>query len=144
MREEIDGGYELDDDPARVDRDVLWAFLSTEAYWARWRDRRDVEAQLGAAWRVVGAYDRDGAMVGFARAVSDGITVAYLADVFIVPAARGSGLGVALVRAMVDAGPGAHLRWMLHTRDAHGLYERFGFRPSDETYLERPMRPPDG
>jgi GNAT superfamily N-acetyltransferase len=138
VREAIDGGYELDDDRERVDRDALWAFLSTEAYWARWRDRSVVEAQLGAAWRVLGAYDRAGAMVGFARAVSDGITVAYLADVFIVPAARGSGLGVALVRAMVDEGPGAHLRWMLHTRDAHGLYRRFGFGPPSERVMERP------
>jgi len=99
VRHVIDNRYELDDDPARVDRDVLWTFLSTEAYWARWRDRRDVESQLAAAWRVVAAYDGDGEMVGFARAVSDGITIAYLADVFIVPAARGSGLGVALVKA---------------------------------------------
>ena len=142
MRDQIDGGFELDDDPERVDRDVLWSFLSTEAYWARWRDRGDVEAQLAAAWRVVGAYDRDGVMVGFARAVSDGITIAYLADVFILPAARGTGLGVALVKAMIDDGPGAHLRWMLHTRDAHGLYERFGFQAPDDTYLERPMRVP--
>jgi GNAT superfamily N-acetyltransferase len=142
VREVTDGGYELDDDPARVDRDVLWAFLSTDAYWARWRDRDVVEAQLATAWRIVGAYDRDGAMVGFARAVSDGITIAYLADVFILPVARGTGLGVALVRTMVDGGPGAHLRWMLHTRDAHGLYQRFGFREADETYLERPMQLP--
>ena len=103
MRQVIDG-HELDDDPTRVDRDVLWTFLSTEAYWARWRQRGDVEAQLAAAWRVVGAYDGDG--------------------------------------AMVDDGPGAHLRWMLHTRDAHGLYERFGFQAPDDTYLERPMRLP--
>ncbi len=136
------GRFELDDDPGRVDRDVLWEFLSTEAYWARWRDRSVVEAQLAAAWRVVGAYDGDGAMVGFARAVSDGITIAYLADVFILPTVRGDGLGVALVKAMIDDGPGADLRWMLHTRDAHGLYERFGFRAPDETYLERPMRSP--
>ena len=73
--------------------------------------------------------------------MSDGITIAYLADVFIVPASRGTGLGVALVQAMIDDGPGAHLRWMLHTRDAHSLYERFGFQAPDETYLERPMRP---
>jgi GNAT superfamily N-acetyltransferase len=142
VREVIDGDYELDDDPARVDRDVLWTFLSTEAYWARWRDRDVVEAQLAAAWRIVGAYDRNGAMVGFARAVSDGITIAYLADVFILPVARGAGLGAALVKTMIDGGPGAHLRWMLHTRDAHGLYQRFGFREADDMYLERPMQLP--
>ena len=133
-----EGVYELDDDPTRIDVDALWAFLSTEAYWGRWRERPDLDAQLRSAWRVVGAYDDDGAMVGFARAVSDGVAIAYLADVYVDARARGAGLGVELVRLMVEDGPGAHFRWMLHTRDAHGLYERFGFAPPDGTYLERP------
>jgi GNAT superfamily N-acetyltransferase len=51
---------------------------------------------------------------------------------------RGRGLGVELVRAAVDEGPFPTLRWMLHTQDAHGLYEKFGFGPPDERYLERP------
>ena len=77
----------------RVDRDVVWEYLSTEAYWGRSRVRADVEAQLRSAWRVVGAYRRDtGAMVGFARAVGDGVSFAYLADVFVLPTARGAGL----------------------------------------------------
>jgi GNAT superfamily N-acetyltransferase len=146
VRHAFTGGgrsFQLDDDPHRVDVDALWAFLSVEAYWARWRQRADVEAQLAAAWRVVGAYDRDG-MVGFARAVSDGITVAYLADVYVEERARGVGLGVELVRVMIEEVPSGAMRWMLHTRDAHGLYQRFGFGPPDETYLERPMRPPPG
>lgn len=124
-------------DPARVDLDVVWAFLAEHAYWGRWRDRSGVERQVAGAWRVVGAY-ADGRMVGFARAVSDGVSLAYLADVFVVPAARGHGIGKALVRAMVDDGPGAGFRWMLHTADAHGMYEPFGFRAPDATYLERP------
>ena len=67
------GQYQLDDDRSRVDRDVLWAFLSQEAYWGRWRTRSVVEQQLDTAWRVVGVYQASaGAMVGFARAVSDG------------------------------------------------------------------------
>jgi len=57
------------------------------------------------------------AMVGFARAVSDGVAVAYLADVFVAPAARGIGLGVGLVDAMIVQGPGRGFRWMLHTKD---------------------------
>ncbi len=135
--------FELDDDRSRVDVDALWAFLSTHAYWGRWRQRADVESQLQSAWRTVGAYEASGgAMVGFARAVSDGIGVAYLADVFVDERVRGHGLGVQVVQFMIDDGPGAHLRWMLHTRDAHGLYERFGFRPPDDTYLERPLVPP--
>ena len=130
----------LDDDPARVDLDVVWAYLSTEAYWGRWRSRDDVERQVRGAWRVVGAYLADGAMVGFARAVSDGVALAYLADVFVLASARGQGLGRELVRVMVDDGPGSAYRWLLHTADAHGLYERFGFAPPDATLLERPAR----
>jgi len=76
-------------------------------------------------------------MVGFARAVSDGVGLAYLADVYILPEARGQGLGKELVATMIDRGSGAGFRWMLHTADAHRLYEPFGFRPADATFLER-------
>ena len=132
-------GYELDDDPARVDLDVVWGFLSTEAYWGRWRSREDVVRQVTGAWRVVGAYD-GGTMVGFARAVSDGVAFAYLADVFVLDEHRGRGLGRRLVDAMIEGGPGADYRWHLHTADAHGLYGRFGFVAPDATLLERPGR----
>lgn len=132
-------GFVLDTQRERVDLDALWRFLSEEAYWGRWRTRADVERQLATAWRVVAAYESSsGRMVGFSRAVSDGISVAYLADVYVERAVRGRGLGAALVEEMIDRGPGANLRWMLHTADAHGMYERFGFRRPDHTYLERP------
>jgi GNAT superfamily N-acetyltransferase len=132
-------GYELDDDPGRIDRETAWAFLSRDAYWGRWRGRDDVERQIDGAWRVVGAYAvPTGAMVGFARAVSDGVAIAYLADVFVLPEHRGHGVGNALVAAMIEDGRGAGFRWMLHTADAHDLYERFGFAAPDRTYLERP------
>lgn len=130
-------GYEIDDDPGRVDADAAYAFLSTEAYWGRWRTREDFEHQLRGAWRVVGAYDSAGGMVGFARAVSDGLALAYLADVYVLPEHRGHGLGVGLVHAMIEDGPGSDFRWMLHTSDAHGLYERFGFA-APATVMERP------
>lgn len=135
------GEFELDDDPCRVDRDALWSFLASEAYWGRWRQRADVERQLDSAWRVVGVYETaTGRMVGFARAVSDGVALAYLADLYVSADARGHGLGKALVQVMVDDGPGADFRWMLHTSDAHELYGRFGFAPPDPAYLERRSR----
>ncbi|MEQ4205851.1 GNAT family N-acetyltransferase [Actinopolymorpha sp. B9G3] len=135
------GSYELDDSPERIDVEGLWAFLSTDAYWGRWRTREDVERQLASAWRVVGAYTPTNArMVGFARAISDGVAFAYLADVYVLPEVRGDGLGKELVRTMIDRGPGAHFRWALHTDDAHGLYAQFGFSPPDQRYLERPDR----
>jgi GNAT superfamily N-acetyltransferase len=100
--------FELDDDRDRVDVDALWRFLSRQAYWSRWRTRSDVEHQLAGAWRVVALYERpSGQMIAFARAVSDGIAVAYLADVYIEPRHRGRGLGTALVREMIDGGPAA-------------------------------------
>ncbi|MGW5052393.1 GNAT family N-acetyltransferase [Actinokineospora sp. NPDC004072] len=131
--------YELDDDPDRIDVDAVWAYLSTEPYWGRWRTREQFEAQLRGAWRVVGVYETaTGAQVGFARAMSDGVGSAYLADVFVLERARGQGLGKALVHRMIEEGPGAQFRWMLHTNDAHGLYAGFGFAPPNKTYLERP------
>ena len=109
------GNYQLDDEPTHVDRDAVWSFLSSQAYWARWRTRQDVERQLDSAWRVVGVYDvaSDGRMVGFARAISDGVAFAYLADTYIVDADRGQGLGKELVRVMIDCGPGVSFRWTL-------------------------------
>jgi len=133
------GSYEFDDNPGRVDKDTVWEFLSTQAYWGRFRTRADFEAQFASAWRVVGVYEAAGGrQVGFARAVSDGVAFAYLADVFVLPDARGAGLGKELVATMIDRGPGASFRWTLHTADAHGLYKQFGFAAPDGTYLERP------
>ncbi|MDN5861027.1 MAG: GNAT family N-acetyltransferase [Pseudonocardia sp.] len=137
----VHGDYEIDDDPARIDRDVVWDYLSTEAYWGRSRARADVEAQIGSAWKVVGAYHRGTmAMVGFARAVGDGVSFAYLADVFVLTSVRGTGLGKALVAAMIDDDRHQLMRWTLFTDDAHGLYARFGFTPTDATAMVRPPR----
>ena len=135
----VSGEYELDDAPGRVDPDAVWDFLSTQAYWGKYRTRADFEAQLASAWRVVGVYEiSTGRQVGFARAISDGVAFAYLADVFIAAGARGAGLGKELVATMIDRGPGAQFRWTLHTADAHGLYRKFGFAEPDHTFLERP------
>jgi GNAT superfamily N-acetyltransferase len=133
-----DDGYEFDHDPSRIDVDAAWAYLSRDAYWGRWRERSHFEQQVAAAWRVVGCYAPDGRMIGFARAVSDGVALAYLADVYVLDDHRGRGLGTDLVRVMVEDGPGRAFRWMLHTKDAHELYARFGFAAPPETYLERP------
>lgn len=136
MKRGLADGVELDDDPGRVDLDAVWNFLSTEAYWGRERSRGDVERQVREAARVVGLY-HDGRQVGFARVHSDG-RLAYLADVYVLPEHRGRGFGVELVRAAVDEGPQRGLRWLLHTKDAHRLYEKFGFGPASDRVMERP------
>jgi GNAT superfamily N-acetyltransferase len=131
--------FDVDTAPERLDRDAVWQYLSTEAYWGRWRTREQFEAQLAAAWRVVGVYRRStGELVGFARATSDGVAFAFLSDLFVLPAARGQGLSKRIMTAMIEQGPGRGFRWMLHTADAHGLYRQFGFGAGSEKYMERP------
>ena len=137
MKRTLAGGYELDDDPARVDVDAVHDYLANHSYWAEDRPRDVVERLVLEAARVVGVY-LDGAQVGFARAVSDGVAVTYLADVYVLPEHRGHALGVELVREIVENGPLADRRWILHTRDAHELYRRFGFGPPGDRLMERP------
>ena len=133
--------YEFDDDRERLDFDVVWLFLSTDAYWNRWRSREDVDLQFRGAWRVIGAYVEGGdELVGFARAVSDGVSDAYLADVYVAPSHRGRGIGGRMIEAMVEEGLGARFRWFLATRDAREFYARYGFHPPDERVMERPGR----
>jgi GNAT superfamily N-acetyltransferase len=131
-------GYELDDDAARVDVDVVHRYLSEESYWARGRSRDTVERLVREAARVVGAY-RGADLVAFCRVSSDGAAYAFLCDVFVLPDHRGRGLGVELVREAVDGGPHRDLPWYLGTSDAHGLYRRFGFgEPDPERLMFRP------
>jgi ribosomal protein S18 acetylase RimI-like enzyme len=139
VRRELGDGFELDDDSGRIDVDAVYEFLANHAYWAKGRPRETVERLIREAARVVGLYD-DGRQVGFSRTVSDGASVTYLADVYVLPEYRGRGLGVELVRETVEAGPFKDTRWLLHTRDAHALYEKFGFRKPGERLLERDRR----
>jgi predicted N-acetyltransferase YhbS len=131
MRRVLPGGYELDDDRARVDVDAVHAFL-VEAYWSAGRSRETVERLLREAARVVAVYDPDGALVAFARVVSDAENMAWLGDVFVLPEHRGRGLGAAVVEDAVQHPDHAGCSWYLGSRDAHGLYARFGFRLLDD------------
>jgi GNAT superfamily N-acetyltransferase len=136
VKRELGDGYELDDDRARIDREAVHRYLSEESYWAKGRPREVVDDLIESAARVVGLY-REGRQVGFSRTHSDGHTLSYLADVYVLDEHRGRGLGAELVRFSVDEGPFAKTRWFLHTRDAHELYRRFGFEKPGPRALER-------
>ena len=136
----LPGGYELDDAKERVDRAEVHRFLSEEAYWATGRARETQDRLIDDASRVVGLY-RDGEQVGFCRAFTDGHAVAYLADVYVRSEHRGRRLGEELVREMIDNGPHAHVKWLLHTTDAHALYRKFGFEDPSFKVLERRAPP---
>ena len=137
MKKQLPHGYELDDDTARIDREAVHRFISEESYWAFRRGRDVMDGLIDRAARNVGLYAPDGSLVGYSRTVDapDAFLV-YLADVFVLPEHRGHGRGVELVRFTVEEGPYAARRWILHTADAHGLYEKLGFAPG-ERLLER-------
>ncbi len=136
MKRTLSGGFELDDDSERIDVGAVHRFLSEESYWAQGRARDTVERLIREAQRVVGLYHGE-RQIGFTRTVSDGVAFAYLADVYVLPEYRGRGLGVELVRETVENGPYSDRKWLLHTTDAHGLYERFGFGPPSGKVMER-------
>ena len=139
MKRDLGDGYELDDDPGRVDLVAVHRFLCEESYWAAGRDFATQEELVRTASRVVGVY-HDGAQVGFCRAIAT--PAMYLADVYILPGHRGRGLGEALVEEMVERGPYADRTWLLHTADAHELYRKFGFGEPGERVMERPPATP--
>lgn len=136
MRRALAQGVELDDDRERVDAEAVYRYLRDESYWAAQRSREDVARSIREAARVVGLYD-DGEMIGFARVISDGVHVAHLCDVYVLSEYRGRRFGVELVREAVDNGPHSELGWTLATKDAHGLYERFGFSPPNRELMQR-------
>jgi GNAT superfamily N-acetyltransferase len=137
MRRDLGEGYELDDDKGRIDRDEVHRFLSEVSYWAAGRPRETQDRLIDTAARVVGVY-HEGRQIGFCRAATDGTSFVYLADVYLLAEHRGRGLGLELVREMVENGAYADLRWLLHTSDMHALYRKVGFGDPDFKVMERP------
>ncbi len=128
--------FTINSDPAKLDESVIFDFLANESYW--WTDltREKLHRYLQFSL-CFGVYEGN-QQVGFARVVTDYTTFAYLADVFILPSHQGHGLGKWLVECMLQHPELQSLRkWTLNTRDAHTLYERFGFQNelNPENYL---------
>jgi GNAT superfamily N-acetyltransferase len=131
-------GYALSTDPARLDMDFVHRELG-RSYWSPGVPRSVVEKAVANSL-TFGLYRADGTQVGYARLVTDMATFAYLADVIVTEAERGKGLGRWMNERIV-AHPDLQTlrRWMLATRDAHGLYRRFGWAPlkAPERFMER-------
>ena len=123
-----ENGLLISDDPALLDRALIFDFLRERSYWAREVTREIVDRSVENSLSF-GIY-LNGKQIGFARVVTDYATFAWLADVFVVEEKRGQGISKKLVAALL-AHPRLQglRRFMLGTRDAHGLYAQFGFKP---------------
>jgi len=140
-----DDGLLLSDDLARIDVDRCHTWLDS-SYWAKGRSR-DTVARSFEGSRVFGVYEPDGRQVALTRIVTDGVTFAWVCDVFVDESVRGRGVGTWLVSEAVAAAQRDGVqRFLLGTRDAHGVYARVGFHPPlvPEVFMElddRPTRP---
>jgi GNAT superfamily N-acetyltransferase len=124
-------------DPAVLDVELIHAYL-TRSYWAAGIPLETVRRSIAHSVNF-GLFDGD-AQVGFARVVTDRATFAYLADVFVLEPYRGRGLSKWLMEAVIAHPELQGLRrWVLATRDAHGLYARYGFTPlaAPDRFMER-------
>lgn len=133
-------GYEISTDQDRLDLDAVHAYLTT-SYWSPGvpRDRVERAARGSLAF---GLYAPAGAQVGYARVVGDGASFAWIADVYVLEGHRGRGLAVWLMETLLSHPElRDQRRIMLATKDAHGLYERFGFRPLPDPERYMALRP---
>jgi len=132
------GEFLISTDRERLSLDVIHGFL-TDCYWANGIPREVVLRSIEHAL-CFGVYDGKGAQIGFARVISDFATIAYLGDVFVLETHRGRGLGKWLMECIIQHPALQNLRrWILTTRDAHGLYSQVGFAPvkAPERFMER-------
>jgi len=133
--------FEISTDRARLDIALVHEVLRT-SYWAEGRRRSVVERSIDNSL-CFGVYC-GGRQIAFARVVSDRAVFAYLMDVFVVPEFRGRGISKALMRVILDHPDLQNLRlFLLGTRDAHGLYEKFGFQRLAEPERMMAIQNPD-
>lgn len=134
-------GYVLSTDRRRVDVDTVHRWLSQDAYWALGRPREVVEKTIEASW-VWSVFAPDGEQVAFLRAVTDGLTFAWICDVYVDPAHRGHGIATWVsTEAVADLRGAGVDRLVLATSTAHAVYRRVGFTvPEEGRYMELDAR----
>lgn len=127
----MEDGFVFSDDTRKVDPVAVHHFLSTESYWAQGIPLTVVEKSIANSL-CFGIY-KDTKQIGFARWITDKTTFGYLADVYVEKPYRGLGLSKKLISLMLFHPDLQGLRrYMLATKDAHKIYEQFGFKPIDD------------
>lgn len=138
IHNETKGDYIISSNPNLIDVKVVHDYLSKESYWAKNIPLETVKRSIENSF-CFGIYHNN-QQIGFARLITDKATFAYLADVFVLPEHRGNGLSKWLMEFMQNHYELQGLRrWMLATRDAHGLYKQFGWQQPTKEQAERLM-----
>ncbi len=133
------GEFSISTERGRLDLPVIHNFLAKDSYWAQGRGIETVKRSIENSLNF-GLY-KGGQQIGFARVVTDHATFAWLADVFVLDAYRGRGLGKWLIEVILSHPELQELRrWVLGTKDAHEIYRQFGFSElkQPERWMERP------
>ena len=130
-------GFVISDDTNRLQIDRICELLAS-SYWANERSRGAIEKSIQHSL-CFGVY-REDEQIAFARCVTDFATVFWLADVIVDDRCRGCGVGKAMVEAILSHERLRGLNGILATRDAHGLYSRFGFEPVEGRFMRRPAQ----
>lgn len=139
-------GFYISTDKKYLDIDIIYNFLSQESYWLKGTSKELVEASIVNSILCYGVYDGDPTkgspkQIGFARVVSDLVRYSWLGDVFILPEYRGNGLSKWLMTIITENPKLKGTSFHLATRDAHTLYEQFGFKSVEksEVSMSRPL-----
>ena len=122
----VKGNLKVSTDKGLLETDTVYKFLSERSYWAQGRTREQVEKSIENSI-CYGLY-LEGKQIGFARVITDFAVMYYMCDLFILEANRGNGLGKYLVECIVNTPELKGLKGMLNTRDAQGLYRKYGFK----------------
>jgi GNAT superfamily N-acetyltransferase len=123
--------FTLSHDASQLDRDLVISWITQSSYWATGRPVAVQAAAIDSSLNV-GAYV-DGRQVGYARLVTDNATFGWVCDVFVLPGHEGQGIARAMVRSLIEHPSVTTVRrFMLATKDAHGVYAELGFEPLAE------------
>ncbi|BBI30930.1 GNAT family N-acetyltransferase [Cohnella abietis] len=126
--------YVISDDRGRIHIPTVLDFLAT-SYWANRRPAEKIEKSIENSI-CYGVYDRD-KMIAFARVITDGATMYYLCDIFVIEEYRGQGISKRLVEVITNAPEFEWMTGVLGTKDAHSLYEKYGFESDKERFMKR-------
>ena len=124
--------YIISTDKNLLDISLIHDYLCNKSYWASGRSIEDVTLSIANSW-CIGVYNKDKQLLGFARVATDYVVFAWIMDVFVVDSCKGKGIGKMLINYIVTHDTMQKVNGIgLRTNDAHGLYEKFGFKKIEE------------